>query len=70
MGADAQIMLAQQPKPAGYALFRKVEHIIAQVEQSFSLHLDSELDAAQCNRLVAPPLAGDDQSHCTQRTCT
>lgn len=55
MGADAQILLAQQPKTAGYALFKKVEHIITQVEQSFSLHLDSELARLNATGLLRHP---------------
>ncbi len=55
MGADAQILLAKQPKTAGYALFKKVEHIITQVEQSFSLHLDSELARLNATGLLRHP---------------
>lgn len=43
MGAEARIVLAEPPRNSTSALFRKVERIIAQVEQSFSLHVESEL---------------------------
>lgn len=55
MGADASIMLAQPKRGSTYALFRQVERIIAQVEQTFSLHIESELTRLNAAGLLRNP---------------
>lgn len=55
MGAEARIVLAEAPAGSVSAVFRGVERIIAQVEQAFSLHADSELARLNAAGLLRNP---------------